>query len=274
MTQQLSAEAQRRRTIGTLGLVGALLVAGGLALFSGPTQKPIQKERPAAKAKPPVQPVVPAPPPAKPAPRPARPEKPLIDENVVWVDPPEWKRLPQSGMRYASYQIPAAPGDKLGGDLNVFILTGDVEANIQRWVDEFTNFDLKTLVRSKRTVNGMPQTIVEIPKGHFDGGMGDTKASDNYGLLGAIIVAPSGNEFFFKLTAPSKTIKTARKPFYKMLDSIRVEKSATPPATRATPPATPAAPSATPDGAASPAAAPRAPAAPAAPPHSGGAAPP
>jgi hypothetical protein len=83
---------------------------------------------------------------------------------------------------------------------------------------------LKTLVRSRRTVNDLPQAIVEIPNGRFNGGMGDTKASDNYGLLGAIIVAPSGAEFFFKLTAPSKTVKAARKPFYKLLDTVRVEK--------------------------------------------------
>ena len=64
----------------------------------------------------------------------------------------------------------------------------------------------------------------------FSGGMGETKESDNYGLLGAIVVAPSGAEFFFKLTAPSKAVKAARKPFYKLLDSVRVEKPATPPA--------------------------------------------
>lgn len=266
MTQQSLAAAQRRRTIGTLGLFGAILIAGGLALFSGPTQRQIQKERPAA-AKPPVQPAVTAPPKAQPAkpppPKPAKPAPPLVDEYVLWVDPPEWKRLPSSGMRFASYEIPAAQGDKLGGELNVFILSGDVEANIQRWVDEFTGFDLKTLVRSQRTVNGMPLSTVEIPKGHFDGGMGDTKPSDGYGLLGAILVAPSGAEFFFKLTAPSKTIKAARKPFYKMLDSVHVEKGATPPASGA--PAAPA-------GTAPPAPVPAAPA-PAAPaPPAGGAA--
>jgi len=254
MTQQLPAAAQRRRTIGTLGLVGAILAAGALALFSGPTEKSIHREPPASAAKPaPAQPTAPRPAPPRPA-KPAKPATPpaapLIDEWVLWEDPPEWKRLPQSGMRYASYQIPAAKGDKLGGELNVFILSGDVEANIQRWVDEFSGFDLKTLVRSKRTVNEMPQAIVEIPNGHFNGGMGDTAASDNYGLLGAIVVAPSGAEFFFKLTAPSKTVKAARKPFYKMLDSVRVTKKgeakpasaapAAPPGTAAPAPAAPA----------------------------------
>jgi hypothetical protein len=228
MTQQSLAAVQRRRNKATLGMLGAVLVAGALAAFSSPAAKQKTPEPPAPAAKPaPAQPAVAAPAKPKPA-RPAKPPPPpLIDEKVIWADPPEWKRLPSSGMRYASYEIPAAKGDKVGGELNVFILSGDVEANIQRWVDEFSKFDLKTLVRSHRTVNDMPQAVVEIPNGHFNGGMGDTKESDNYGLLGAIIVAPSGAEFFFKLTAPSKTVKAARKPFYALLDSVRVEKGAT-----------------------------------------------
>jgi hypothetical protein len=226
MTQPSHEAVQRRRNIASLGFLGALLIAAGLAAFSGPRSKQISQEPPAPAARPaPAKPAaVKAPTP--PAAKPAKPAPPLVDEKVVWQDPPEWKRRSSSGMRYASYEVPPGKGDPLGGELNVFILSGDVEANVQRWVDEFSNFDLKTLVRSKRTVNGMPQSIVEIPNGHFSGGMGDTKASDNYGLLGAIVVAPSGAEFFFKLTAPSKAVKAARKPFYKLLDSVRVEKSA------------------------------------------------
>lgn len=225
MTQQQSyAAAQRRRTFATVGLVGAILIGAGLAAFSSPGSKQVSPEPPAPAAK--------APPPAKPATAPAkpkrerrkRPEQPLIDEKLLWKDPPEWKRLPRSGMRYASYEIPAAKGDKTIGELNVFILSGDVESNIQRWVSEFSKFDLKTVVRKTQTVSGMPQHIVEIPNGHFSGGMSDTKATDNYGLLGAIIIAPSGAEYFFKLTGPSKVVKAARKPFYEMLGSMRLEK--------------------------------------------------
>lgn len=225
MTQQSYAAAQRRRTIATVGMVGVVLVGAGLAAFSGPGTREVSPEPPAPAAKP-------APPPKPAATEPAKPkrekrkreEKPLIDEKVLWEDPPEWKRLPRSGMRYASYEIPAVKGDSRIGELNVFILSGDVESNIQRWVAEFSKFDLKTVVRKTQTVNGMSQHIVEIPSGHFSGGMGDTKASDNYGLLGAIVLAPSGAEYFFKLTGPAKVVKAARKPFYKMLDSMRLEK--------------------------------------------------
>jgi len=255
MTQQPLATVQRRRNLATLGMLGAVLIAAVLAVFSGPSGKQIARE-PATAARPaPAKPAAPAAATARPAPPPPAapakpPSPPLVDEKVIWEDPPEWKRLPSSGMRFASYEIPAAQGDKLGGELNVFILSGDVEANIQRWVDEFSNFDAKTVVRSKRTVHDLPQAIVEIPDGHFNGGMGETKESDHYGLLGAIIVAPSGAEYFFKLTAPSKAVKAARKPFYKLLDSVLVEKGAAQPAS--------AKPSEAPGGSAAPAPAPAA----------------
>jgi hypothetical protein len=71
----------------------------------------------------------------------------------------------------------------------------------------------------------MRQAIVEVPKGKFNGGMGDKGERDNYGLLGGIVVAPSGAQYFFKLTGPSATIKDAKKPFYALLDGIREEGS-------------------------------------------------
>jgi hypothetical protein len=256
MTQQSLEAVQRRRTLTTLGFLGALVIAAALALFASPGATQVAPE-PATKppVTPPVKPAasarakLAAPTERAPA-KPAKPAPPLVDEQVLWDDPPEWKRLPSSGMRYASYQIPAAKGETVGGELNVFILGGDVEANIQRWIGEFSNFDLKTVVRSQRKVHELEQTIVEIPRGRFDGGMGEGKASDNYGLLGAIVVAPSGAEFFFKLTGPSKAVKAARKPFYQLLDSVHAEKgaaaSAATPAARANaaaaPPANAAAP--------------------------------
>lgn len=179
------------------------------------------------KEKPPEPAPAPPPPPApavvaeaKPAEPPA-PAKPAA-KPLEWDDPPQWKKVPPSSpMRKASYEIPAAKGDKEPGELNVFVLGGDVDSNIQRWVDEFSGMPPKSVVRADRTVNEMRQAVVEIPKGKFSGGMGDKGASENYGLLGAIVVAPSGAEYFFKLTGPSATVKSARDPFYSLLDGMR-----------------------------------------------------
>jgi len=191
----------------------ALALGAAVLLGSSCKKESAAPEPPAAVPPAPAPAVV-----AKAAPPPAPAAKPL-----QWDDPPQWKKVPASGMRKASYEIPPTKGDKAPGELNVFILGGDIEPNIKRWVDEFSGFDAKTLVRHDRTVNDMTQAVVEIPTGTFSGGMGSKTPSANYGLLGAIVVTPSGAEYFFKLTGPSATIKAARDPFYKLLDSMRLE---------------------------------------------------
>jgi len=222
-------------------VVLAACVLSGLSVACQKKEAPPPTPPPAVAA----APAAVKPPPAPPAP---------AVKKLEWSDPKEWKRVkPSSPIRQASYEIPAAKGDKVPGELNVFILGGAIEPNIQRWLSEFSGFDVKSVVRSDRTVNDLTQAIVELPKGKFSGGMGSTPASENFGLLGAIIVMPSGVEYFFKLTGPSATVKAARKPFYDMLDSMHVEGAtpgstapATPGAAPATPGAAPAAPGAAP----------------------------
>jgi hypothetical protein len=199
-----------------------------------------KSDTPASPAPTPPAPVAAAPKAATPPPAPAA-------KQLEWTDPPEWKRVkPSSSMRRASYEIPPVKGDKAPGELNVFVLGGDVESNITRWVDEFSGFDPKALVRHDRTVNDMAQAVVEIPKGTFSGGMNTITKSENYALLGAIVVTPAGHKYFFKLTGPSATVKAARAPFYKMLDGMHLEGQA---------PAAPASPGAASPTATSPAAA-------------------
>jgi hypothetical protein len=69
--------------------------------------------------------------------------------------------------------------------------------------------------------------------------MQSSTASPNSGLLAAIVVTPEGAEHFFKITGPSATVKAARAPFYKLLDSIRLE-GATAAASSAASPTAPA----------------------------------
>ena len=162
---------------------------------------------------------------AKPAAEKAQPaaKKPAL-KRLEWDDPKQWKKVPpSSSMRIASYQIPPAPGDKEIAEMNVFVLGGDIESNIQRWIDEFSAFDPRTLSRVDRVVNDMTQAVVEIPKGTFSGGMGDDSPSDDFGLLGGIVVTPEEAKYFFKLTGPSATVRAARDVFYGLLDSVRLE---------------------------------------------------
>src|SRR5262245_33126282 len=110
--------------------LGAVLLA---SLALGACQKEAEKEsKPAAAAPAPSTGDKAAA--AKPAAKPASP-KPAL-KKLEWDDPKQWKRVPpSSSMRVASYLIPPVAGDKEIAELNVFVLGGDIESNIQRWID-------------------------------------------------------------------------------------------------------------------------------------------
>jgi hypothetical protein len=218
------SRARQKRTATCAALLALLgWVAAGSACQS-------ESEKKKEDSKPP-SPVAAAP---KPAALPSNKPKAPAPKLLLWDDPQQWKKIPASGMRVASYQIPPAAPDKEIAELNVFSLGGDVESNIQRWVNEFKGFDPRTLSRSDRVVNDLSESVVEIPKGTFSGGMGDSEASENFGLLGAIVTTSENILYFFKLTGPSATVQAAREPFYQLLDSVRLEGGTAAPSTAKT----------------------------------------
>jgi hypothetical protein len=156
--------------------------------------------------------------------------KPVL--GVVWPDPTSWKRVtPSSAMRKASYQIPAAAGDAEGAELAVFYFGvgqgGSVDANVQRWVGQFSGVAPASVERSERTVGGLKAHLVEIATGTFTDSMaamhgGSVTPKENYSLLGAIVETAVG-PYFFKLTGPKKTVAAAKADFNQMLEGVRAE---------------------------------------------------
>lgn len=151
---------------------------------------------------------------------------------IVWTDPPNWKRSPrQSPMRMATYQVPHAPKDKEDAELGVFYFGpgqgGTIDANVDRWVKQFSDVPVEKVKRADRSVNGLVQHTVEVDSGTFNASammQGPAKPKPNYALLGAIVEAPTG-EYFFKLTGPADTIAAARADFYRLLDSVHIKPS-------------------------------------------------
>jgi hypothetical protein len=167
-----------------------------------------------------------------PAPEPVATPKPAADAGlppvaITWVDPAEWKRSEKSSMmRKATYVVPRAAGDKEDGDLGVFYFGpgqgGGLEANVDRWVKQFQGTKPEDVKRADRNIGGLTAHTVEIESGTYDPGpMGGGKGpKENYGLLGAIVDAPSGS-YFFKLVGPKATVIKAKKSFFALLDSIK-----------------------------------------------------
>ncbi len=160
------------------------------------------------------------------APQPAASVTPPVE--ITWVDPPGLKRVPpKSAMRKASYEVPHIGTDTEDGDLAVFYFGpgqgGSIDANVDRWVKQFTGVAPGDVKRADREANGLHQHTVEVLHGTFDAGsmsMAATTPKKDYALQGAIVEAPTG-AYFFKMTGPAKTVAAARPAFLQLLDSVR-----------------------------------------------------
>jgi hypothetical protein len=168
----------------------------------------------------------PAAPAASAAPQAQPPAAPKSAHEVTWTDPSGWQRIaPSSAMRKATYKIPAAPKDPEDAEMAVFYFGqgegGGTEANIQRWIGQFSDAKPSDVKRTERSPNGMKQTIVEV-EGTYSGGMPGQQSSPkaNYRLIGAVVETPAGS-YFFKLTGPKKTVESAKGAYLTLLDSVK-----------------------------------------------------
>jgi hypothetical protein len=145
--------------------------------------------------------------------------------DIVWNDPPGWSRTtPSSAMRKASYKVRHAPKDAEDVEVAVFYFGGEgggTEANIQRWIGQFSGAKPGDTKRTERTINSMKQTVVEV-EGTYGSGMpgGEATPKTGFRLLGAVVETPKGN-YFFKMTGPKDSVAAARDAFFGMLDSVR-----------------------------------------------------
>lgn len=123
--------------------------------------------------------------------------------------------------------MPRAAGD--GDDAECSVVTfgaaqgGSLDDNVARWVKQFDPV-AGPPTRRTRVVNGMHVTRVELTGAYHPmrmrGGPPAPSSLPDSRLIGAIVEAPSG-EWFFKMTGPAATVKTAAQEFDAMVDSAR-----------------------------------------------------
>lgn len=145
--------------------------------------------------------------------------------GITWDIPKGWEIGPARQMRAATYYVASADGDPEKGEMAVFYFGrsegGDIEANIDRWSNQFENSPKP--VREKKKVSGMDVVIVKIagnylaPSGPM---MQSSGVKQNFRLLGAIVSGPEGT-VFFKYTGPAKTVAASEKDFLAMVASFR-----------------------------------------------------
>jgi hypothetical protein len=149
--------------------------------------------------------------------------------GMTWSAPAGWVETePVSAMRKAQYRIPGDAGD---AEMVVYYFGpkqgGDVDTNIQRWINEFAQPDGRPSDEVARIetpqVPGVSVKTVEVT-GTYSGGatmLGGGEPLPDYMLLAAVAQGPDAN-WFFKLTGPEATVTPQREAFREMIGSLKV----------------------------------------------------
>ncbi len=129
-------------------------------------------------------------------------------------------------MRKATYKIPAQTGDTEQPELAISVAGGGIDANIDRWVQQFGEGAKATLDKRTRKIGEYEVTIVEL-KGTYQGnsmpGAPQTGPKTNYALLGAIVPVGPDARWFFKMIGPAKSVSAARTDFDALLGSLHAQ---------------------------------------------------
>ena len=136
--------------------------------------------------------------------------------DLKWVAPAQWQSKPASAMRKATYVV-AGDGGTVA-ELSVTAFPGAVGgelANVNRWRGQLQlppigEAELPGVI-SRRTVNGLPVTLVDLTGG---------TAGQPVRLLGAIVPS-NGANWFFKFTGPAPLVAQEQAAFLRLVQSLQ-----------------------------------------------------
>jgi hypothetical protein len=157
------------------------------------------------------------------------PASPQATAGLKFVPPSDWiVEKPTSTSHQAQYKLPHVQGDSEDAELIVYYFGGGggtPQANVERWVGEFTGPDGKPSTNAKiehKKVNGIPLTTVDV-SGTYSSSMGmmqqGGQPQPGIRMLGAIAEAANG-PWFIKLTGPERTVTRWKPTFDSFLNSI------------------------------------------------------
>jgi gluconolactonase len=139
--------------------------------------------------------------------------------EITLKTPASWKQSePTSKLRLAQFEIPAAEGDKEAAELAIFSFGGGggVQANVDRWIEQFQADGRKSKVTTGKSdlgqyvfvdVTGTYKKPVGPPV------LGKTEALPGARMLAAILAVEGKGNFFLKLTGENATVSAAAEPF-------------------------------------------------------------
>lgn len=134
-------------------------------------------------------------------------------EDLVLKIPADWKQQPPANrLRLAQFDIPKAEGDEQPTEMVVSFFGGTgggVDANIERWISQFTNSGRKATVTQGKSKLG-PYYLVNIA-GTYKMPIGPpiqgrTQEMPNSRMLGIILEREAQGNYFLKMAGPDKTV--------------------------------------------------------------------
>ena len=152
--------------------------------------------------------------------------------DLVFDLPSSWvSESPSSSMRLAQYRLPRAEGDAEDGQLVIFYFGGQggaTQANVDRWIGQFTAADGSSLSEeariSEQQSNGLKLTQVDVSGTYHESRgpmMGQTTPRPDYRMLAVVVEGPGG-PWFLKLTGPRATVEHSEEEFSTFLKTLRV----------------------------------------------------
>lgn len=165
----------------------------------------------------------------KPAEKGANRDIALAEGKLQLTAPEAWvRKQPKTRIVEHEFAIPVVGGDEIEGRFTVMGAGGGVDANIQRWLGQFTQPDgSSTKEKSKvqkMQINGVEVHYVDIAGDFKDqpGPFAPAVTRENYRMLGAIIVTEKAGMHFLKLYGPKATVSGQEEPFKQMLNGLKV----------------------------------------------------
>lgn len=237
----------------TLALIGAIAILSMGSVVSGQTTEEKQEAKPAAtestQEKPDTKPAEKAE--AKPADQKKTDEKTaeekkkdegkekapdpitiaVANNNLKFSASGTWKSVPpRSRMLEAEVKIPRVGADTEDGRLTIMGAGGSIEANINRWKNQFKQPDgsdtsAKTKTEKKmiagQTVNmvDITGTFIDAPGGPFSGQPKVERA--NYRMMAAIIQTKAKGNYFVKFYGPKATVDKNAEHFKSMINGMK-----------------------------------------------------
>jgi len=151
--------------------------------------------------------------------------------GITFEAPAKWKsEAPRSEMRRAQLKVPAS-GDKDGDGAELILFAfpggaGGVDSNVERWQRMFSDKDGNPPKVDVKTVKGKNADVnrVEIAGKYTPmnfPGQEKKAPSENYRLLGAIVITPETG-YFLRMVGPEKTVSAARDDFDALIKTLKV----------------------------------------------------